>query len=250
MSTALRTLIVDDEPPARDRLRRLLESMDGVEILGEAANGIEAVAICDEMVPDVVLLDIRMPGMDGIETARHFNGLDKPPAVIFCTAFDQYAIDAFDAQAVGYLLKPVRRERLERALDHATRLTRPQLNAINESTNPGGSRAHVAARIGEKLSLIPIADVLYFRAEQKYTTVHHIGGEVLIDEPLKALEEEFARDFVRVHRNSLIAVRAIDALEKSDRGGYVAVLRGTGEAIDVSRRLVAEVRKRLKGTAA
>ncbi len=245
MTDTLRVLIVDDEPPARDRLRRLLGELDGLAIVGEAANGVEAVDAVNDLEPDIVLLDIRMPAMDGIEAARHIATLTTPPAIVFTTAFDQYAIDAFDAQAVGYLLKPVRRSRLEKAIAQARRLTRPQLGALGAVSQSTG-REHICARTGDRLKLIPVADVLFFRADQKYTTVRHRGGEDIIDDSLKALEEEFADDFVRIHRNALIAVRSLRALEKTD-SGYLAILHGCDDKLTVSRRLAAELRRRVRG---
>ena len=144
---SLKLLIADDEQPARSRLRQLLEEIDGWQAVAEAQNGHEVIDICNRIQPDVVLLDIRMPNMDCIETARHLGTLDKTPAVIFTTAYDEYAVDAFDAQAIGYLLKPVRRERLERALKLAARLTLPQLSALAQRDGIAQSRTHICANI-------------------------------------------------------------------------------------------------------
>jgi two-component system response regulator AlgR len=248
----LRILVVDDEAPARERLRRLIEDNGDHEVIGEAANGQDAIALAARHNPDVVLLDIRMPGIDGIETAGHLNALDTPPAVVFTTAFDEYAIDAFDARAIGYVLKPVRRERLERALEHAARITGQVLRNLAETTELTGQRRHVCTREHGQLRLIPITDIRYFNADQKYVTVHHSGGESLIDDALKALEEEFADHFVRIHRNALVALEQIDHLQKTDDGKTVVVLRGDnnegGDALAVSRRHQADVRRRLRGT--
>src|SRR5690348_7225693 len=153
---ALKVLIVDDESPARERLRSLLSEIDDVQIVGEAATGEQGLQSAVELSPDVVLLDVRMPGMDGIETARHLNVLAEPPAVIFATAYDEYAVNAFDAQAVGYLLKPIRKEKLASALTHAGRLTRPQLQRIAATAEGPLKRTHIAARHREGLRLIPI----------------------------------------------------------------------------------------------
>ena len=141
---ALRVLIVDDEPPARERLRSLLAEIADTSVIGEAANGHEALAATHELNPDVVLLDVRMPGMDGLEAARHLTVLEEPPAVIFTTAYEQYAVQAFDAHAVGYLLKPVRKEQLAAALTRAGRLTRAQLQ--NLAAGAETRRTHIAAR--------------------------------------------------------------------------------------------------------
>lgn len=240
----MNVLIVDDEPPARERLTRLLEELEGWSVIGEAHNGQEAVDFCARQRPDVVLMDIRMPGMDGVEAARHLSVLEQPPAVIFTTAYDEYAVDAFEAQAIGYLLKPVRRPRLERALLHAARLTRLQLTGLNApGTKP---RGHICARVRDELRLIPIRDVLYFTADQKYVTVRHKRGEELIDESLKDLEQEFSASFARIHRNALIAIAHLDAVERTGDGGYVARMKACDVQLAVSRRQAGELRKRLR----
>src|SRR3954451_8153701 len=155
-----RVLIVDDEAPARERLRSLLTELDQVDVIGEAVTGEEAVMRAAELAPDVVLLDVRMPGIDGIEAAKHLNALEQPPAVIFTTAFDEYAMKAFDAQAVGYLLKPIRKEKLAAALTQASRLTRSLLQKIAATNEGPARRTHIAARTREGLRLIPIEDVI------------------------------------------------------------------------------------------
>lgn len=244
MST-LRTLIVDDELPARERLRSLLSELPEVQIVGEAVNGQQALASALDLCPDVVLLDVRMPGMDGIEAARHLNALEEPPAVIFTTAYDEYAINAFDAQAIGYLLKPIRREKLADALARAGRLTRPQLQKL-AATGKAKQRTHVAARHREGLRLIPIEEVQYFLAEQKYTTVRHLQGEDLIDDSLRALEEEFSQSFVRIHRNALVGVRYLAGIERNAEGQYHVRLRGCEAPLQVSRRMAGELRDRFR----
>ncbi len=251
----MRILIVDDEKPARDRLRQLVEDFGTHEVVGEAANGQEAIAMAASLNPEIVLLDIRMPGVDGIETAHHLNAMETPPAVVFTTAYDEYAIDAFDARAIGYVLKPVRRGRLERALEHATRLSGRALNEIAAESRLESRRNHVCARLQGELRLIPVKDVTYFSADQKYVCVHHVSGEDLIDDSLKALEEEFAPDFVRIHRGALVAIGRIEKLEKTADGKTRVVLRDGSQGDDnriaseltVSRRHLANVRRRLKG---
>src|ERR1700720_2558783 len=183
----LKGLIVDDEPPARERLRSLLAEIVDVEVTGEAVNGREALTQTHELAPDVLLLDVRMPGMDGLEAARHLNVLEEPPAVIFTTAFDQYAVEAFEAHAVGYLLKPVRKEQLAASLARAGRVTRAQLQRLAAAAGVE-RRSHIAARHREGLRLIPIEEVRYFLADQKYTTVRHLKGEDLIEDSLRLLE--------------------------------------------------------------
>ena len=241
-------LIVDDEKPARDRLRQLIDDFGNHEVVGEAANGEEAIAIAASAGPDVVLLDIRMPGVDGIETAHHLNAMETPPAVVFTTAYDEYAIDAFDARAIGYVLKPVRRERLERALEHASRLSGQALNELTAEAHLESRRNHVCARLHDELRLIAVDDVSFFSADQKYVCVHHAGGEDLIDDSLKSLEEEFADRFVRIHRGALVAVDKIEKLEKMSGGKTCVMLRGDPHSdLIISRRHLANVRRRLKG---
>lgn len=246
MTTAIRqVLIVDDEAPARTRLEGLVSEIPGWNSIGSCAGGAEAISRVEQDQPAVVLLDIRMPGMSGIEVARHLTRLETPPAVIFTTAYDQYALEAFDAQAVGYLLKPVRRERLENALEHAARLTDALLSDLNARTRGFERRKHIAARVRDELRLIPLADIRYFQAEQKYVSVHHSGGEDLIEDSLKQLEQEFAELFVRIHRSVLVAVDEVEALEKDAAGGYHVRLRGDGPTLAVSRRQVTDLKSRL-----
>jgi two-component system, LytTR family, response regulator AlgR len=244
---AIRVLIVDDELPARERLARMLATMQDVSVVGEAGNGAEALAACTRLVPDVVLLDIRMPGMDGIEAARHMSALEEPPAVIFVTAHDEHALAAFEAQALGYLLKPVRHEKLARAVQRAARVAAPQLLRVAEQSQLGRRRRQIAARLGDQLRLIPVEDIHYFAAGQKYVTVRHRGGSDLIDESLRALAIEFAPDFVRIHRNSLVAVRHVAAVERTAEGQYVVRIKGSDEALPVSRRHATEAMRHLKG---
>jgi two-component system, LytTR family, response regulator AlgR len=243
--TKLRVLIVDDEPPARERLRSLLAEIPDVEVVGEAVNGEQSLARTQELAPEVVLLDVRMPGMDGIEAARHLNALEEPPAVIFTTAFDEYAINAFDAHAIGYLLKPIRKEKLAAALARAGRLTRPQLQKIAADGNDK-RRTHIAARHREGLRLIPIEEVQFFLAQQKYTTVRHLQGEDLIEDSLRALEEEFDSMFVRIHRNALVSVRYLERIERNAEGQYFVRLRGCEAPLQVSRRMAGELRDRFR----
>jgi two-component system response regulator AlgR len=241
MNDPLRLLIVDDEPPARDRLRRLLAELPDCELAGEAGTGVEALDAVARLRPDVVLMDIRMPGMDGLEAARHLAKLDDAPAVIFTTAYDQYAVDAFDANAIGYLLKPVRREKLEAALGKAAKLTRTQPQAVPPSTRS----THFAVRARDQLKLVPVEDVYCCVADQKYVTLHHAQGEDLIEDSLRSIEEEFGDLFVRVHRNALVAVRHVESVERDPEGHYRVRLRGNAPSLDVSRRLASDVLKRL-----
>lgn len=243
----MKVLIVDDEAPARDRLRQLLEDSGEHEIVGEAAHGQEALEVAAQVSPDVVLLDIRMPGVDGIETAHHLNNFDPSPAIVFTTAYDEYAIDAFEANAIGYVLKPVRRERLDQALSQAARLTNAALSDVGKQSGLSEQRRHVCTRVQGELKLIPIAEILYFVADQKYVSVVHAKGRDLIDDSLKTLEQEFAEHFVRIHRGALVAVDAVDSLKKDDEGRTQVMLRNCeDDDLYVSRRHVADVKRRLK----
>lgn len=247
----MRVLIVDDEAPARDRLSNLLADFDEHEVVGEAGNGEQALEIAGGSAPDVVLLDIRMPGMNGIETAHHFNAFESPPAIIFTTAYDEYAIEAFDARAVGYVLKPVRRERLDRALQQAARLSNSTLSEVAKRSGISDRRKHICVRAHGELKLIPVRDVYFFHADQKYVRVHHQQGTDLIDDSLKHLEDEFGDEFVRIHRSVLVAVRQIDSLKKTGDGQTLVTLRDVSpdeeSSMIISRRHVANVRRRIKG---
>lgn len=242
----MRVLIVDDEPPARERLKRLLTEIEDCELSGEAGNGHEALQLCQQQHPDVLLLDVRMPGLSGIDVAQHLNALEQPPAVIFTTAYDEYALDAFDAEAIGYLLKPVRKEKLARALRHAARISSSRIQQLKHKANTETRRAHICARLGEQLRLIPVTEIRYFIAEQKYITVHHGKGSDLIDESLKDLSVEFADDFIRIHRNALVAQRAIAGVERDAEGQYKLQLRDSNETLPISRRHSSAVLRRLR----
>ena len=227
-------------------MQRLVEELPGCSVADVCSNGADALALAGKLKPAVVLLDIRMPGMTGIEVARHLGAFEHPPAIVFTTAYDEYALQAFESQAVGYLLKPVRSERLAQALRQASRLTSPQLLGLATPAAPLGARQHVAVRVRDELKLIPVREIRYFRADQKYVTVRHSRGEDLIDESLKQLEEEFARDFVRAHRSILVGIAHVEALERAGSDEtYVLRLRGEAEPVAVSRRQLAELRKRL-----
>jgi two-component system response regulator AlgR len=246
----VKVLIVDDEKPARDRLHQILADEPGYDVVGEAGNGDEALRLAARLKPDIVLLDIRMPGMEGIEAARHLNAMEPAPAVVFTTAYDEYAIDAFEARAIGYVLKPVRRARLAGALEQAQRLAGVTLSEAAAEAGLDARRKHVCAHAHGELKLIPISEISVFRADQKYVSVDHDNGRDLIDDSLKSLEAEFGGRFVRIHRGALIAVDRIDRIEKNAEGRSRVVLREDSQVDDkeliISRRHVAEVKRRLK----
>jgi two-component system response regulator AlgR len=232
----LSILIVDDEQPARDRLRRLVDTLPGFEIAGEAVSGADALRRIRELGPDILLLDISMPGMDGMSLARVLQESESSPAVVFCTAFQDQALNAFEVEAVDYLVKPVRAERLETALDKARRYL-----GKDDATPDHFLRSTV----GGKVVLTPIGQVICLLAEDKYTTVIHEAGETVIDDSLTVLEQRFPSLFFRVHRNALVSLRHLRGVERTSQGYTQALLTGTDRKPEVSRRNVAPLRKLL-----
>lgn len=235
-----RVLIADDEAPARVRLRDLLDECREqfpLVIVDEARNGREVLEVLNREKVDIVLLDIRMPEMDGMEAARHIAGMAEPPAIIFTTAFDAYALKAFEVNAIDYLLKPIRVERLVTALGK-TRLAPPiSRQALDAAANQ--PRRHLSVHERGKIHLVPIAEVLYLRAELKYVTVRTQAREYLVEESLTSLEEEFKDLFVRIHRNCMVARSAIGGFERNaeeSESGWAVVIKATGEKLPVSRR--------------
>lgn len=238
----MKILIVDDEPLARDRLEDLLNDIGELDIAGFAANGREALEKAQTLQPDLILLDIRMPELNGLEVAMHLAQMKQPPAIIFTTAYSDHALEAFDANAVDYLLKPIRRARLEQALAKANPPQPQQLANVAQAAGEK-ARKHISAHNHGGLRLIPIEEVVYFQADSKYVVVHHENGEILIDEALKGLEQEFADSFTRIHRSALVANHRIEALEKDTDSHYHVKLRGIDQALEVSRRQLPQVRK-------
>lgn len=238
----LTLLIVDDESPARQRLRQLLASHSQYECVGEASDGIDALEKIDQLTPDVLLLDIRMPGMDGLEVARHLQQQEQPPAIIFTTAFDEFALQAFDTNAVHYLVKPIREQRLIEALERVTE-TRPE-NLLPASVASDHCRSHFSISQHGDRYLVKVEDLLYMQAEQKYVTLHCADSEWLIDESLVQLEQEFADTLIRVHRNALARRQAIVGIGK-EQDGFSLLFRNSEKRLPISRRRVAAVRKEL-----
>lgn len=255
-ASPLKILLVDDEPLARERLRTLLGDISiqfATEVVGEAGNGLAALACIREQAVDVVLADIRMPGMDGIELAGHLGAFEKPPAVIFTTAYDNYAVQAFDLNALDYLLKPVRTQRLLTALQKVRGATPadPALLAGIGREIRGCGRTHLSSHERGRLMLVPVAEVLYFKADLKYVTARTVEREFLLDEALTHLETEFAERFIRLHRAVLVAKSALAGFEKAagdDAEAYGwALLRGVPEKLPVSRRQWAPAKALVKG---
>ncbi len=242
-------LIVDDEPPARLRMQQLLAEIATQfpsQVIGALDNGPAALEAVDRDAPDIVLLDISMPGMNGIEVARHLAMREVPPAVIFVTAFDEHALEAFEVRALDYLLKPVRAERLATSLARATRLQQnePRLQEVARSL--GSQRTHLTIAERGRMSLVPVDEIVFLRAELKYVTIRTAQREHLTEESLTSLEEEFGNRFVRVHRNTLVARNSIRGFERvrgtvdgdgdGGEGHWEVLLKELPERLPISRR--------------
>ncbi len=241
----MKVLIVDDEKPARDRLSRMVDGLTAYDVVGDADNGNVALQKTESLNPDIVLMDIRMPGMDGIQAARHLSRLSHPPAVIFTTAYADHALEAFETHAVDYLLKPVRKERLADALKAAAKPNRAQSIQNDEVLSGIEERQHICARVRGSLVLVPVEDIYYFQADQKYVTVRHSEGEVLIEDPLKILEKEFGERFCRIHRNALISLDKICGMQ-TENDGHQVMFWSIDDTLEVSRRHLPGIRKIIK----
>ena len=250
----MKILIVDDEPLARERLLRLLQSLRPGSDCWQAANGEQALGLVQQHNPDLLLLDIRMPGMSGIELAGRLEQLAEPPALIFCTAYDEYALEALRHQAVAYLLKPVREAELARALAAAGRVNRVQLAALtalaDAPADGAGERAAQRTRLVSHshrgIETMAVADVRCLLAQEKYVTACSPWAELLIPDTLKELEREFGERFLRVHRNALVARAHIVRLQRDEDGSWYVVLDGIEKRPLVSRRHLGDVKQRLQ----
>ncbi len=238
---ALRVVIADDEAPARNRLRDLLEDCAAsmaLEVSGEVANGRSLLQLLEHTAADVVLLDIRMPEMDGVEVAQHLQKLPNPPKVIFTTAYDSYALKAFELHAVDYLLKPIRLRRLFDALTRARTAALPSPEVLQKLTPE--ARRHVSVQERGRVILVPVDKILYMRAELKYVTIRTAEREFLLEESLTRLEHEFGARFVRIHRSCLVAREYVESFERvsegETEGQWVVKLRGLDDRLPVSRR--------------
>lgn len=241
----MRVLVVDDEALARDRLTAILEELGSpYQVVGHAATGDEALALFAHQGADLVLMDIRMPGMDGLQAALELARSETPPAVIFTTAYEEHALQAFEAQAMDYLLKPVRRARLQQALARARSLTLAQVQTLTELS--GRPIPQLSSNYRGGVQRLPLDQVLYLRAESKYVTARHASGELLLEESLKTLEARYADWFVRIHRNALVARDALVGLERGVDGSMQVRLAGCDEMLEVSRRHQVEIRRWLK----
>ncbi len=242
----MKVLVVDDEPLARKRVSRLLDEIGHCQIVGEATNGKEALIKSGELSPDLVLLDIRMPEMDGLEAALHFSQLPNPPAIIFTTAYSDHALKAFETNAVDYLLKPIRKERLEKAIANTHKLNRAQLSELKFDSGEKMTRSHLSVSVRGNIELIPVKNIIYFQADQKYVNLGYTKGKILIEDSLKSLENEFFELFLRIHRNALIAIQHLKGIEKNQEGQHCVKLHNTETRLEISRRYLPQVRKKIK----
>ncbi len=241
----MNVLIVDDEHLARQRLRKMLSATSEHQIIGEAETGEDALRKTQASRPDVVLMDIRMPGMDGIEAASYINRMDKPPAIIFTTAFSDHALNAFETHAIDYLLKPIKQSRLEAALDAAKRMNKAQLSQLRDDKS-GDTRQKICVKSRGSLELVPVEEIIYFKADQKYVTLRTADQEYLIEESLKALEDEFSQQFIRIHRNALVAQHMLKGLSKNQEGHSCICFNEIDDLLEVSRRHLPVIRKKIK----
>lgn len=245
----MKVLVVDDEAPARKRLKRLVDTFSDYEVIAEATNGQQAIEQCKKYQPDIVLMDIRMPELDGIEAATKISQQEKhPPAIIYCTAYSEHSLEAFETHAVDYLLKPINKDRLLESLNASSKTNQAQhavLNDLDKNSDQDEIRKHICARVRGNLVLVPIQDIYYFQADQKYITVRHSEGELLIEETLLQLEQEFDHRFLRIHRNALVALDKIDGIHKSELAKVIS-FKNIPDRLEISRRHLPSVRKTLK----
>ncbi len=246
MPKPIKVILADDEALARARLADLLMDLAeefSVDIVAQAGNGVLALERAADTPADVILLDIQMPGMNGLEAARHIAGLPHPPAIIFVTAFDEHALQAFELRAVDYLLKPVRLTRLREALLRIRPL------AVDDAAALAPRRTHFSLLERGRIWRVPVAEVLYLRAELRYVTARTQEREYLLDESLVKLEEEFGNNFLRIHRNCLVARAHLDGFQRvadDGEGRWLALLKDWSEKLPVSRRQMHVVREFVK----
>lgn len=236
----MRILIADDEPLARARLAALLRECEGAEVVASVGDGEAALAACAQHRPDLLLLDIAMPGLDGIGVARRLAALPVSPQLVFCTAYEEHALAAYELRAADYLLKPVRMERLREALSRA--------RALRQRVEPRA--AFLLAQVHGVPLRIALDEVLYLSADDKYVTVHRAAGDDgLSEQSLKAIEDAFPDRFVRIHRACLVPVTRLLGLRRDPDGTLHALIAGSDAEPEVSRRNHAAVRKLLRGDA-
>ncbi|MDN5924864.1 MAG: LytTR family DNA-binding domain-containing protein [Xanthomonadales bacterium] len=233
----MKVLLADDEPLARTRMLSLLAQCEDIDVIGSVGDAEAALAQCEASHPDLLLLDIRMPGLDGLQLARRLACLPRPPQVVFCTAYEAHAVDAYAVRATDYLLKPVRLERLRGALDRVRDMLATQSRAPRE---------YLHARLGSEQTRVALDDVFYLVADEKYVSAHHAGGQLLLEDSLKSLEQQFPERLLRLHRNCLLPRERLLGLKALADGRVLARLTGCDALHEVSRRNVAGLRKWLR----
>ncbi|GJL83856.1 MAG: DNA-binding response regulator [marine bacterium B5-7] len=243
----MRILIVDDEKLARERLKQLVSGLLPHPELFEASNGREALFEVNATHPDLVLMDIRMPIMDGLESAMHLSHMDNPPSVIFTTAYDQHAVEAFEVNAVDYLLKPIRKDRLELALGKVSPVSIQSLRNIKSREEMASARSHISVQLRGQITIIPVQEISYFMADNKYVRVCTANERHYIEDSLVSLEQEFEGKFLRIHRNAIVSIDHIRGMEKQASGRWHVKLRDLEETLEVSRRHTAAVRSWIRG---
>ena len=243
----MKILIADDEPLARLRLKRLVEDINPEHVVyATASNGIEAVAQCIKHRPDLALLDIRMPTMDGLQAASEITKAHPTTQIVFVTAYDEHALEAFDKNAIDYLLKPVKLTRLQQAVEKAARFNTHASAIANPASSTQAPRQHLCAQTHTGLKRLNISDILFFKADNKYVLAATCNDSILLEEPLRALEEEFNEHFFRIHRNALVNISAIQSISKSSAGQFHVHLKGSHETLAISRRHQTELNRLLR----
>ena len=239
----MKCLIVDDESLARDRLKSILSELDGDFNIIESDNGQDALNKCNDYTPELVFLDIRMPGMSGMEVAHHLTAFENPPAVIFTTAYNEFALEAFDANALDYILKPIRRDRLKAAISKMKPIAPNQRDNLPMEA----ARQNFALTKKGKITLVPLEDVIYFRADNKLVRLRTLEGDHVVSEVLNSLEQELTAMFIRVHRNALVSKAHIDGLTKDEAlGKWFVHFKSVKDTLEVSRRQTTHVRRWLR----
>jgi two-component system response regulator AlgR len=239
VENTMRVLVVDDEPLARERLQRFVEMVPNAELVGVGVNGVDAVLLSERQHPDVLLIDIKMPVMDGLEAAAKIMQQEEPPAIIFCTAFEEHALEAFRVNAVNYLVKPIVAEQVVQALEDAKRLTQAQIHSVSRYQY---LPRYLALSRDGNLEKLLVSDIICFRTDGKLV-VAHAGSEVVVDYTLKELEDLLGRQFVRVHRSALVSVTHITRVHRRENGKHEVAVEGLDDRIDVSRRHLKDVKQ-------
>lgn len=243
----MKILIADDEVLARQRLKRLVEEINpSDEVVADAANGLEALEQCIKLQPHIAFLDIRMPKMDGLQAATEILKAKLNTHIVFVTAYDEYALEAFNKNAIDYLLKPVKKNRLEQSLVKINQLNASAGDLKRATQSLLRPRQHLCAHDHNGLKVLKLSDIIYFKADNKYVLASTINDSLLLDESLKTLEEEFGSLFFRVHRNALVNTLAIKAITKTPSGQFNLHLHGVDETLSISRRHRAELNKFLR----